>query len=218
MKFFLDTANVDDIRRAADIGLADGVTTNPSLVAREGREFVPLIKEICTIVEGPVSAETTADSVDGMIQEARSLAAIAPNVVIKIPVGPIGLQAVKRLEEEGIKTNVTLVFSPLQALLAARAGAHFISPFIGRLDDVGHHGMDLVEQIIEILMNYDLESQVIVASIRHPTHVLEAALIGAPIVTVPPAVLWKLLNHPLTDIGIERFLNDWRKLENVTRS
>jgi transaldolase len=218
MKFFLDTANVDDIRRAADIGLADGVTTNPSLVAREGREFVPLIKEICTIVEGPVSAETTADSVDGMIQEARSLAAIAPNVVIKIPVGPIGLQAVKRLEDEGIKTNVTLVFSPLQALLAARAGAHFISPFIGRLDDVGHHGMDLVEQIIEILMNYDLESQVIVASIRHPTHVLEAALIGAPIVTVPPAVLWKLLNHPLTDIGIERFLNDWRKLENVTRS
>jgi transaldolase len=218
MKFFLDTANVDDIRRAADIGLADGVTTNPSLVAREGREFVPLIKEICTIVEGPVSAETTADSVDGMIQEARSLAAIAPNVVIKIPVGQIGLQAVKCLEEEGIKTNVTLVFSPLQALLAARAGAHFISPFIGRLDDVGHQGMDLVEQIIEILMNYDLESQVIVASVRHPTHVLEAALIGAPIVTVPPTVLWKLLNHPLTNIGIERFMSDWRKLENVTRS
>ena len=218
MKFFLDTANVDDIRRAADIGLADGVTTNPSLVAKEGREFVPLIREICDIVDGPVSAETTADSVDGMIQEARSLAAIAPNVVVKIPVGPVGLQAVKRLEEEGIKTNVTLVFSPLQALLAARAGAHFISPFIGRLDDIGHQGMDLVEQILEILANYDLESQVIVASIRHPTHVLEAALIGAHIATIPPAVLWKLLDHPLTDIGIKRFLEDWRKLGDVVRS
>lgn len=218
MKFFLDTANVGDIRRAASIGLADGVTTNPSLVAKEGREFVPLIREICAIVEGPVSAETTADSVDGMIQEARSLAAIAPNVVVKIPVGPVGLQAVKLLEDEGISTNVTLVFSPLQALLAARAGAHFISPFIGRLDDIGHQGMDLVEQILEILVNYDLESQVIVASIRHPTHVLEAALIGAPIATVPPAVLWKLLDHPLTDIGIQRFLDDWRKLEDVTGS
>jgi transaldolase len=218
MKFFLDTANVDDIRRAAGIGLADGVTTNPSLVAKEGRDFVPLIREICEIVEGPVSAETTADSTDAMIQEARSLAAIAPNVVVKIPIGPEGLQAVKLLEEEGIKTNVTLVFSPLQALLAARAGARFISPFIGRLDDIGHHGMDLVEQILEILTNYDLESEVIVASIRHPTHVLEAALIGAPIATVPPAVLWKLLAHPLTDIGIQRFLDDWRKLEDVTHS
>jgi transaldolase len=212
MKFFLDTANVGDIRKAAGIGLADGVTTNPSLVAKEGREFVPLIREICTIVDGPVSAETTAESVDGMIQEARSLAAIAPNVVVKIPVGPVGLQAVKLLEEEGIRTNVTLVFSPLQALLAARAGAQFISPFIGRLDDIGHQGMDLVEQILEILMNYDLESQVIVASIRHPTHVLEAALLGAPIVTVPPGVLWKLLDHPLTHIGIQRFLDDWRRL------
>jgi transaldolase len=207
---------VDDIRKAADIGLADGVTTNPSLVAKEGRDFVPLIREICEIVPGPVSAETTADTADGMIQEARSLAAIAPNVVVKIPVGPIGLQAVKILEEEGIRTNVTLVFSPLQALLAARSGAHFISPFIGRLDDIGHLGMDLVEQILEILMNYELESQVIVASIRHPTHVLEAALIGAPIATIPPAVLWKLLNHPLTDIGIQRFLEDWRKLDGAT--
>ncbi len=212
MKFFLDTANTDDIRRAADLGLADGVTTNPSLVAREGRDFEPLIKEICSIVDGPVSAEVTAEELDPMVEQARRLADLAPNVIVKIPVGEVGLRAVRLLESEGIRTNVTLVFSPLQALLVARAGASYLSPFIGRLDDIGHTGMDLVEQILEVLANYDLPSQTIVASIRHPLHVLQAALLGAPIATIPPQVLFKLLHHPLTDTGIERFMKDWNTL------
>lgn len=212
MKFFLDTANADDIRRAADLGLADGVTTNPSLVAREGRDFEPLIKEICSIIDGPVSAEVTAEELDPMVEQARRLADLAPNVIVKIPVGEVGLRAVRLLEPEGIRTNVTLVFSPLQALLVARAGASYLSPFIGRLDDIGHTGMDLVEQILEVLANYDLPSQTIVASIRHPLHVLQAALLGAPIATIPPQVLFKLLHHPLTDTGIERFMKDWNSL------
>jgi len=213
MKFFLDTANVDDIRRAAELGLADGVTTNPSLVSREKREFEPLIQEICGIVSGPVSAEVTTEELDEMISQARHLSSLAPNVVVKIPVGETGLRAVRILESEGIKTNVTLVFSALQALLVARAGASFISPFIGRLDDIGHTGMDLVEDILDILHVYSLESEVIVASIRHPLHVLQAARLGAHISTIPPSVLFKLLKHPLTDVGLRNFMNDWKKLE-----
>lgn len=213
MKFFLDTANVDDIRRAADLGLADGVTTNPSLVSREKREFEPLIQEICGIVSGPVSAEVTTEELEEMISQARHLSSLAPNVVVKIPVGETGLHAVRLLESEGIKTNVTLVFSALQALLVARAGASYISPFIGRLDDIGHTGMDLVEDILDILHVYSLESEVIVASIRHPLHVLQAARLGAHISTIPPSVLFKLLKHPLTDVGLRNFMNDWKKLE-----
>jgi len=213
MKFFLDTANVDDIRRAAELGLADGVTTNPSLVSREKREFEPLIQEICGIVSGPVSAEVTTEDLDEMISQARHLSSLAANVVVKIPVGETGLRAVRILESEGIKTNVTLVFSALQALLVARAGASYISPFIGRLDDIGHTGMDLVEDILDILHVYSLESEVIVASIRHPLHVLQAARLGAHISTIPPSVLFKLLKHPLTDVGLRNFMNDWKKLE-----
>lgn len=213
MKFFLDTAHLPDIRKAAAMGVADGVTTNPSLVAKEKREFRSLLEEICSVVDGPVSAEVTADDAEGMVSEARNLASLAPNVVIKVPFGQSGLQVVRSLELSNIRTNVTLVFSPLQALLAARAGASYISPFIGRLDDVGHRGMEVVEQTLDILANYDLHSQVIVASIRHPLHVLEAALLGAPIVTVPPAVLWKLFDHPLTDSGIARFKADWKTLQ-----
>lgn len=213
MKFFLDTAHLPDIRKAAAMGVADGVTTNPSLVAKEKREFRSLLEEICSVVDGPVSAEVTADDAEGMVSEARNLASLAPNVVIKVPFGQSGLQVVRSLELSNIRTNVTLVFSPLQALLAARAGASYISPFIGRLDDVGHRGMEVVEQTLDILGNYDLHSQVIVASIRHPLHVLEAALLGAPIVTVPPAVLWKLFDHPLTDSGIARFKADWKTLQ-----
>ncbi len=215
MKFFLDTAHVPDIRKAAALGVADGVTTNPSLVAKQKRDFRSLLEEICGIVEGPVSAEVTSEDVDGMIREARELAGVAPNVVIKIPFGTTGLQAVRVLEGEGVHTNVTLVFSPLQILLAARAGASYISPFIGRLDDVGHRGMDVVEQGLEILATYDLHSQLIVASIRHPLHVLEAARAGAPIVTVPPTVMWKLFEHPLTDVGIARFKADWKALQEA---
>jgi len=217
MKFFLDTANVDDIRRAADLGLADGVTTNPSLVSREKREFEPLIQEICGIVSGPVSAEVTTEELEEMISQARHLSSLAPNVVVKIPVGETGLHAVRLLESEGIKTNVTLVFSALQALLVARAGASYISPFIGRLDDIGHTGMDLVEDILDILHVYSLPSEVIVASIRHPLHVLQAARLGAHIATIPPAVLFKLLKHPLTDIGLKNFMNDWKKLEDLIK-
>jgi transaldolase len=217
MKFFLDTAHLPDIRRAAAIGVADGVTTNPTLVAKEKREFSSLLREICDVVDGPISAEVNADDVDGMVREARHLVSIADNVVVKVPFGQVGLQAVRSLESAGIRTNVTLVFSPLQALLAARAGASYISPFIGRLDDIGHRGMDVVEHTLDILANYDLHSQVIVASVRHPLHVLEAAVIGAPIVTVPPAVLWKLFDHPLTDLGVERFKSDWQGLQESLR-
>ena len=213
MKFFIDTANLDQIRQAVEWGIVDGVTTNPTLVAREGRDFESLIKEICSIVDGPVSAEVTALDAEGMIRQARELASWAPNIAVKIPLIPEGLKAVKVLSQEGIRCNVTLCFSPMQALLAAKAGAAFISPFVGRLDDVGHDGMLLVEQILQIYNNYGFTTEVIVASVRTVQHVLQAALMGAHIATVPFNVLEKLFNHPLTDIGLKAFLEDWEKLQ-----
>ncbi|RLA82304.1 MAG: fructose-6-phosphate aldolase [Deltaproteobacteria bacterium] len=212
MKFFLDTANLDEIRRGIQMGLVDGVTTNPTLISKEGREFWELVSEICRMVDGPVSLEVTALEAEGMIKEARELAKIGENVVVKIPMTEEGIKAVKRLEAEGVKTNVTLVFSPLQALIAAKAGASYVSPFIGRLDDISTEGMRLVEDILTIFSNYDIFTQVIVASVRHPMHVLEAALLGADIVTMPFRVMEQLFRHPLTDIGLERFLKDWEKV------
>ncbi len=210
MKLFLDTANVREIQELA--WLVDGVTTNPSLVAKEGRPFQDVLKEICQIVSGPVSAEVVALDTAGMIREARQLAQVADNVVIKIPLTEAGLQAVQQLEKEGIRTNVTLVFSANQALLAAKCGASFVSPFVGRIDDHGGHGMAVVEEILAIYDNYGFQTQVIVASVRHPGHVVQAALLGAPIATVPYDVLKKLFAHPLTDVGIARFLKDWEKV------
>nr|HDN00467.1 fructose-6-phosphate aldolase [Deltaproteobacteria bacterium] len=212
MKFFIDTANLDEIRKAANLGLADGVTTNPSLIAKESCAFEDRIREICHIVDGPVSAEVISTNFDDMVEEARKLAEIAPNVVVKIPMTTDGLRATKRLAGEGIKTNVTLVFSPLQALLTAKAGASYVSPFIGRLDDISHDGMNLVEDIIQIFDNYAFDTEIIVASIRHPIHVLEAAKIGADIATIPYKVIAQLAHHPLTDIGLEKFLADWEKV------
>ncbi|MEJ2586968.1 MAG: fructose-6-phosphate aldolase [Deltaproteobacteria bacterium] len=210
MKFFIDTANIDEIGQANDLGMVDGVTTNPSLVAKEGREFKGLIKEICRMVDGPVSAEVVSVDAEGMINEARDLARIAENIVVKIPLIEEGLKAVKVLAGEGISANVTLCFSPTQALLAAKAGAAYISPFVGRLDDISHVGMDLVEQIMTIYENYGFETEVIVASIRNPVHVLDAALMGADIATIPFKVIKQLVKHPLTDIGLEKFLADWK--------
>jgi len=207
MKFFIDTANVSEIREMA--WLIDGVTTNPSLVAREKRPFEDIIAEICDIVDGPVSAEATAMDADGMIAQGKKLSKIHENVVIKIPMTEEGMKAVVGLSNEGIRTNVTLVFSANQALLAAKCGASFVSPFVGRIDDVGGDGMDLVSQILDIYDEYGFETEVIVASVRHPQHVLDAALLGAEIATVPYKILKKLFNHPLTDVGIERFLKDW---------
>ena len=207
MKFFIDTANVSEIAEMA--WLIDGVTTNPSLVAREKRPFEKIIAEICDIVNGPVSAEATALDADGMIEQGRKLSKIHKNVVIKIPMTEEGMKAVVGLSEEGIRTNVTLVFSANQALLAAKCGAAFVSPFVGRIDDVGGDGMNLVSQILDIYDEYGFETEVIVASVRHPQHVLEAALLGAQIATVPYKILKKLFNHPLTDVGIDRFLKDW---------
>jgi transaldolase len=212
MKLFIDTANVADIRELK--WLIDGVTTNPTLVSREQRPFKEVVAEICGIVDGPVSAEVTALDADGMVSEARDLAKIHENVVIKIPMTMEGMKAVTVLSREGIRTNVTLVFSQNQALLAAKAGASFASPFVGRIDDVGGDGMEVVSQILDIYAAYDFPTQVIVASVRHPQHVLQAALLGADIATVPYAILKKLPNHPLTDVGIERFLKDW---ENVPK-
>jgi transaldolase len=217
MKFFIDTANVDQIRRANEMGVLDGVTTNPTLVAREGRNFIELLKEICTIVKGPVSAEVISLEEGGMVQEARDLARIADNIVIKIPVCIEGLKATKRLAAEGIKVNMTLIFSPNQGLLAAKAGAAYTSPFVGRLDDHSQVGMELVEQLITIYQNYGYDTEVIVASIRNPVHVVQAALIGAHIATIPFNVIEQLVKHPLTDIGIERFLADWKKLQGEKR-
>ncbi|MFP4085796.1 MAG: fructose-6-phosphate aldolase [Desulfobacteraceae bacterium] len=211
MKFFIDTANIDEIREAKDLGMVDGVTTNPSLVSKEGREFKGLIKEICRMVDGPVSAEVVSLEAEGMIREARDLAGIAENIVVKVPLIPEGLKAVKVLSQEGIHANVTLCFSPVQALLAAKAGAAYVSPFVGRLDDISQVGMDLVEQILTIYENYGFETEVIVASIRNPTHVLDAALMGADIATIPFKVIQQLAKHPLTDIGLETFLADWKK-------
>lgn len=215
MKFFLDTANLDEIRQAIEMGLIDGVTTNPTLVAREGKEFRPLVEEICNIVPGPVSLETVSLDAAGMLEEARDLMTIGENVVVKIPMTTEGLKAVRACSQEGIRTNVTLVFSALQALLASKAGASFISPFVGRIDDTGATGMDVIADIMEIKDNYGFESEIIVASVRHPGHVLESALLGADIATIPFKVIGQLSKHPLTDIGIELFLADWDKVPST---
>ncbi len=217
MKFFIDTANLEEIRNAFNLGVLDGVTTNPSLIAREGingREaFKDHIRKICEVAAGPVSAECVAEELDGMLAEARELSAISENVVVKVPMTTTGLRAVKILSGEGINTNVTLVFSALQALLAAKAGATYISPFVGRLDDISQNGMSLVGDILEIFSNYLFETEVIVASIRHPVHVLEAARLGADIATIPFKVIEQLARHPLTDKGMEMFSQDWKKVE-----
>lgn len=212
MKFFIDTADVTEIRRAAEWGLLDGVTTNPSLIAKTGKRFEDVILEICDIVDGPISAEVVSTDFAGMISEARKLADLHENIVVKIPLIMDGLKAVRWCSEKGIDTNVTLCFSPLQALLAAKAGAGFISPFVGRLDDISHDGMDLVQQIIDIYQAYDFETEVLVASVRHPLHVLESARMGADVVTLPFNVLEKLARHPLTDSGLQTFLEDWKKV------
>ncbi len=211
MKFFIDTAEVDEIRAACELGLVDGVTTNPSLIAKSGRDFREVIGEICTLVEGPVSAEVIALDAPGMLAEGRELARIDDKVVIKVPMTEEGLKATSRFAAEGIRTNVTLIFSPLQALLAAKAGATFVSPFVGRLDDVGHEGMEGVDQIRTIYDNYGFTTEIIVASVRSPLHVLAAAMVGADIATIPYKVMQQLARHPLTDIGIEKFLADHKK-------
>lgn len=212
MKFFIDTANVSEIKRAWDVGVIDGVTTNPSLVSKENRTPTELLKEICSIVDGPVSAEAVSTGADDMVKEAQTLAKIHENIVVKIPMTEDGLKAVKRLSGMGIRTNVTLVFSPGQALLAAKAGAAYVSPFVGRLDDISHTGLDLVGDMIQIFENYLFDTEIIVASIRNPLHVIDAAKIGAHIATIPYSVITQLIKHPLTDIGIERFLKDWEKV------
>lgn len=211
MKFFIDTANIKEIKEANAMGMVDGVTTNPSLIAKEGGDFKEIITEICKIVDGPISAEVIGLDTDGMVSEARELAQIHDNIVVKIPMTIDGLKAVRLLSAEGIKTNVTLIFSPLQALMAAKAGATYVSPFVGRLDDLSHEGMLLVEQIVEMYSNYAYDTEIIVASVRNPLHVLESALMGADIATIPFKVLSKLASHPLTDKGIDAFLNDWKK-------
>ncbi|MFH1198263.1 MAG: fructose-6-phosphate aldolase [bacterium] len=213
MKFFIDTANLNEIKEAASYGLLDGVTTNPSLVSKEGMNFRQLLDEILKIVDGPISAEVVSTDYDGIMKEARELAAIHKNIVVKVPLIREGIKAVKSLSDEGIKTNVTLCFSPSQALLAAKAGATYISPFVGRLDDISHVGMELIDQIVRIYRNYDYKTEVLVASIRHPLHLVEAALMGADVCTMPFDVIKKLFNHPLTDIGLEKFLADWKKLD-----
>jgi len=213
MKFFIDTANIEQIKKANELGLLDGVTTNPTLVSKEGRKFEELIKDICKLVKGPVSAEVISVEAEGMVKEARGLAALAENIVVKIPMITEGIKAVKILSQEDIKTNVTLVFSPLQALIAAKAGATFVSPFIGRLDDISSVGMGIVEDILTIYENYGFETEVIVASIRNPIHVLDAALLGTHIATIPFNVLTQLTEHPLTKIGLDRFLADWKKVK-----
>jgi len=212
MKIFLDTANVEEIREANSWGIIDGITTNPTLMAKEKREYDEIVKEIVAIVDGPISAEAMCGKCDDIVKEARALSKIHKNIVVKIPMTTEGLKAVKKLSAEGVKTNVTLVFSPNQALLAAKAGATYVSPFIGRLDDIGAHGMDVIEQIMKVYRNYNFKTQVIVASIRHPIHVLQAAMIGADIATVPFEVLKKMTQHSLTDVGIEKFKCDYEKL------
>jgi len=212
MQFFLDTGNVDEIKQALEWGILDGVTTNPTLIAKTGRPFMEVVKEILQLVDGPVSLETVSRDAKGMVEEGRKLAELGDNVVVKIPMTPEGIIAVQELESEGIPTNVTLVFSPTQALIAAKAGATFVSPFVGRLDDISSEGMKLIRDIKTIFNNYDFDTQIIVASVRHPMHVLEAALIGADICTMPFEVMKKLFQHPLTDKGIEIFLKDWEKV------
>jgi transaldolase len=218
MKFFIDTANLDEIGEAKELGIIDGVTTNPSLVAKEGcqnrEDFKKLIYQICEVVQGPVSAEAVSTDVVGMVEEARELAEIHEHVVVKVPMITDGLKATSLLAAEGIKTNVTLIFSPLQALLAAKAGATYVSPFVGRLDDISHTGMELVAQILEIYQNYIFETEILVASIRNPLHVLDAAQMGADVATIPFKVIGQLAKHPLTDIGMKKFLDDWKRVES----
>jgi transaldolase len=209
MKFFLDTASVKEIQEAASLGLLDGVTTNPSLVAKEGRVFREVLVEICNIVDGPISAEVVSIEADAMVKEGRELAKIHKNIVVKVPLIPEGLKATKRLAAEGIRVNVTLCFSPTQALLAAKAGAWCVSPFIGRLDDISSNGMELIRQIITIYKNYDFKTYVLVASVRHPQHVVEAALAGGHICTMPFTIFQQMVKHPLTDLGLKKFLADW---------
>ncbi|MDD2463911.1 MAG: fructose-6-phosphate aldolase [Desulfobulbus sp.] len=211
MKFFIDTANIDEIKKALALGMVDGVTTNPSLVAKEPRPFLEILKEICSLVEGPVSAEVISLDAEGMVAEARELVKIADNIVVKIPMIEEGLKAVKILSGEGIKTNVTLIFSAAQALLAAKAGATYVSPFVGRLDDISINGLDLIADIMTILRNFGFATEVIVASVRSPMHVVESALLGADIATIPYKVIAQLAKHPLTDIGMQQFLADWEK-------
>ena len=217
MKFFIDTANINEIKEANALGVLAGVTTNPSLVAKEGVDFHERIREICNVVEGPVSAEVISLEADKMIEEGKELAKIAPNVVVKVPMTTEGLKAVKAFSDLGIRTNVTLVFSAVQALLAARAGATYVSPFLGRLDDIGHNGMDLIRQIAEIFAIHGIETEIIAASVRHSVHVTDAALNGAHIATIPANVIASLVKHPLTDQGIEKFLADWEKHKRNNR-
>lgn len=215
MKFFIDTANIDEIKKGLEMGMVDGVTTNPSLVAKEDKAFKEILREICAVVDGPVSAEVVSLDAAGMCKEAKILAAMSDNIVIKIPMIIEGLKAVKKLTAEGIKTNVTLVFSSAQALLAAKAGATYVSPFVGRLDDIGEHGIDLVSDILMVYRNYGYQSEVIVASVRNPLHVMDAAMVGADIATIPLKVIEQLAQHPLTANGIAQFLADWEKRKKV---
>jgi len=212
MKFFIDTGNIDEIREGISLGMVDGVTTNPSLVAKENKDFDTVVKEILDIVTGPVSLEVVSVDAGGMVEEGKKLATLAENVVVKVPMTAEGLKATKILSDLEIPVNQTLIFSPLQALLAAKAGAAYVSPFIGRLDDVAHNGMDLVEQIVTIFDNYGFDCEIIVASVRHPVHIVEAALLGADIATIPFKVMKQMVKHPLTDVGLERFLADWEKV------
>jgi transaldolase len=212
MQIFIDSADIEEIRDAAAMGVVDGVTTNPSLVAKTGRPFRDVLVDICEVIDGPISAEVIATDYDGMMKEARSLAKMHDNIVVKIPLIAEGLKAVRTLTDEGIRTNVTLCFSPTQGLLAAKAGATYVSPFIGRIDDIGGDGMEIVQQLVTIYQNYNLTTQVLAASIRHPVHVVQASLIGADVATLPHKVIHQLLKHPLTDSGLERFLADAKKI------
>ncbi len=211
MRIFLDTANVSAITKFVDMGILDGVTTNPTLIAKENRDFLSVVTEILRVVPGPVNLEVVSQDSEGMVREGKELASLGPNVVVKCPMTSEGLVAVRKLRKDGINTNITLVFSANQALLAAKAGATYVSPFIGRLDDAGNEGMKVVEDMVQIFRNYEIQTQVLVASIRHPVHVVEAAKIGAHVATMPPDVLDKMVNHPLTDVGLKRFLEDWTK-------
>jgi len=218
MKIFLDTANVNEIREAASLGLVDGITTNPSLLAKEKAPYIDVLSEICALVAGPISAEVVATDAPGMVREGRDLAKIAPNIVVKCPLTAEGLKAVRELKSDGIRSNVTLCFSAPQALFAAKAGAYIVSPFVGRLDDIGIDGMALIKDVKQIYRNYGFDTQILVASIRNPLHVIEAALIGADIATMPANVYQSLLKHPLTDIGLARFLEDWKKAEPALKA
>jgi len=211
MLFFLDTADIEEIKAGIEMGMVDGVTTNPSLIAKQGKPYLPTVKRIASLVSGPVSGEVLATEYEGMLDEGRQLAQLADNVVVKVPLGQAGLQAVQSFKAEGIRTNVTLCFSAAQALLAAKAGASYISPFIGRLDDVGQDGMQLIEEVLEIYGQYDFDTKILVASVRHPMHVVQSAQVGADVVTLPFSVLEKLYRHPLTDRGLDQFLADWEK-------